>query len=338
MLPGLTIPVYAQGNDCLTGEDAYIRHIERGGIAYGSGEMRDAEREYTCAIQLRPDHPLAYNSRGRAREVLGLYDLAIEDYTVVLDLQPDYVAAYNNRGRIYYLQQQFGQAIADFNRAIEIDPTYALAYNNRGLVHLNIGHNDQAIADFEMAIELELDPIAWAYTNLGVTYNVLEEYGIAIEYFDAALNFDPGVAEAWRRRGDAYYALNQTENALESYQRYAEVAGDRAAPDVLERVRELESQQTAVQILPTIVIGLILVAFVIDALMRKRHQAREAAAVAEAPHTSAAPAVAEAVPDESQPPPQKRPSRRRLWALVATPLVVGAAVLARGLFNSGSEE
>lgn len=52
----------------------------------------------------------------------GSYDKAIKDYSKAIELKPDYALAYKNRATAYYNNGNSAQAIRDDNKAIEIDP------------------------------------------------------------------------------------------------------------------------------------------------------------------------------------------------------------------------
>ena len=100
----------------------------------GRMNLRIGSRSYasTCferAIELNPNFAEAYKYRGDARE-LDEYDSKIKDYTCAINLKPDYAAAYNARGLMYNHRLHYGNAkpedrnlaIADFQKAIQLDP------------------------------------------------------------------------------------------------------------------------------------------------------------------------------------------------------------------------
>ena len=60
------------------------------------------------------------------------HDRAIEDFNKAIQLNPDHALAYANRGVAYYYKGDYDCAIEDFNKVIQLNPDYALAYNNRG--------------------------------------------------------------------------------------------------------------------------------------------------------------------------------------------------------------
>ena len=77
------------------------------------------------------DH-VFYNNRGIDYGKKGEYDLAIKDFTKAVELKPDYAIAYNNRGAVYRGKGEYDLAIEDCSKAIQLKPDYAEPYSNRG--------------------------------------------------------------------------------------------------------------------------------------------------------------------------------------------------------------
>jgi tetratricopeptide (TPR) repeat protein len=80
---------------------------------------------------------------------------AINDLDLAIAIDPRSSLAYNNRGRARQLQGDLAAAVADYSRAIAIDPTNAFAYANRGLTRLQGGNAAQAESDFKRCLALE---------------------------------------------------------------------------------------------------------------------------------------------------------------------------------------
>ncbi len=91
---------------------------------------------------------------GHAHMKRGLYDRAISDFNKALEIDPEHAMAYNNRGNAYSAKGFFDLAISDFNKAIEINPRYADAYNNRGHAYYNKRKYDKAWEDVHKTQDL----------------------------------------------------------------------------------------------------------------------------------------------------------------------------------------
>ena len=95
--------------------------------------------------------------------------------------------------------------------------------DNEAVKHLTIGtqflrkgKNHQAISALTQAIEI--DPkYAEAYIKRGFAYYQLARYKEAIDDYTQTLSFNRYLADAYASRGDAYRALNDIPNAIADY-------------------------------------------------------------------------------------------------------------------------
>jgi formylglycine-generating enzyme required for sulfatase activity len=80
------------------------------------------------------------------------YNRAIKEFTRALDLKPDQASAYYYRGIVYYEKGDYDHAIEDFTEAIRLNPNYAQAYQKRGLAYNKKGQKIKAEKDLKKAI------------------------------------------------------------------------------------------------------------------------------------------------------------------------------------------
>lgn len=131
--------------------------------------------------------------------------------------------------------QQFDSAVAMMNsnnaagaeqafRALGTAyPAYSGALLNLGILQVKAGRLDEAEKTLRGAIER--NPSAAAYNQLGIVYRRLGRFKEADEAYQQALQIDPAYANALLNLGvlcDLY--LRQPQRALESYERYLQVA------------------------------------------------------------------------------------------------------------------
>jgi len=125
------------------GEPAYADVYLNRGIAYSEKGLHDlAIKDYTRAIELRPDDTRAYHNRGLAHSEKDLYDLAIKDYTRAIKLKPGSAQMYLDRSTAYvgltFCQGRFEAldlALQDCSKAIRLESDRAEAYSRRGLIY-----------------------------------------------------------------------------------------------------------------------------------------------------------------------------------------------------------
>ena len=75
-------------------------------------------------------------------------------YTLQIQRNPKDYEAYFNRGKAYQVLELYDLAVDDFSKAILINRNYAKAYHYRGVTYANLGNEKKAQEDFEKAREL----------------------------------------------------------------------------------------------------------------------------------------------------------------------------------------
>ena len=187
------------------------------GVAYGEkGEFDLAIKDYFSALKINPDFANAYNNRGYTYGEKGEIERAIKDLDRAIQIQQDFPHAYNNRGYAYYKKDEIDRAIQDFNKAIELDQDFAEAYSNRGAAYNKKGEANRAIEDLNVAIRLK-DDYVQAYINRAGAYWNKGEYNLAIKDCDAAIRLDKKCAEAYNQRGTVYVGRREYNRAIDDY-------------------------------------------------------------------------------------------------------------------------
>ena len=183
------------------------------GIDYGEeGEYDLAIKDFTKAIDLKPDYALAYNNRGAVYRSKGNHDLAIEDCNKAIQLKPDYAEPYSNRGSAYRNKGEIDRAIEDYDIAIQLKPNFVEAYYNRGLAYHEKGELDLAIKDYGKAIELN-PKLVHPYNNRGNAYRQKRYFDKAIEDCDKAIKLNPKLGLAYYIRGEVWLNLKEWDKA-----------------------------------------------------------------------------------------------------------------------------
>jgi tetratricopeptide (TPR) repeat protein len=216
------------------------------GLAYaGLGDYERAIDDYTISLAYNPENAGPYYNRGVAFYEQGKYELAVADYTRFLEIDPEYAPAYYSRALSLYWLGEYDKAIGDYSTAIEISPEDASAYVGRGNAYSMLDENELALVDYNTAILMGLDDEATerlAYFNRGTIYIRLKEYEKAEMDLMAARKIDPDHWDTYERLGYLYQVHAMFPQALEQYQRYLELVGEEADPEVLERIEELEDK------------------------------------------------------------------------------------------------
>ena len=199
----------------------------RGLSAMDKGDFDQAIKDFTTAIEIKPDFFGAYNNRGVAYREKHDFDTAIQNYDKAIEIKPDLADAYNNRGIAYGGKHDFDTAIQNYNKAIEIKPDLADAYNNRGIAYGEDRDFDTAIQNYDKAIEIK-PRLAEAYYGRGIVYREKRDFDTAIQDLTTAIEIKPDYADAYYNRGLAYSEKGDFDTAIQDLTTAIEIKPDYA--------------------------------------------------------------------------------------------------------------
>lgn len=154
----------------LTTNNQAAVYFNRGGVNLQVGNLEDAVLDFTQTVLLKPDHNLAWASRGIALRALGRGNQAISDFTQALEVgTPDNAEVYNLRGLAYKDSGEYGLAVADHTNALAIRPIWAFATRNRARAYFFMGRYTDSATDFAAAFDIERDPYTSIWRFLALT-------------------------------------------------------------------------------------------------------------------------------------------------------------------------
>ena len=119
--------------------NAELHYIQGMLFREDDARFRDALREFTRAVELRPDYAEARMALGIAQLAGGNYTEALQNFTVASQLAPGLVAVHLNLGDAYRATKQWQQAKRSFDKALQMDPNLAEAHFNLGLMYMSAG-------------------------------------------------------------------------------------------------------------------------------------------------------------------------------------------------------
>lgn len=98
-------------------DDYYKNGLEK----YEMKDFNGALSDFTIALEIKPDIPEAYYSRGLLYgKDLHKYKKAIKDFTKAIKLNPDYAEAFYNRGVTYRILDDMKKSCEDWHKAKEL--------------------------------------------------------------------------------------------------------------------------------------------------------------------------------------------------------------------------
>ena len=175
--------------------------------------------DFTRAMTLEPDLPLAVRKRADCYLLIRNYSLAIEDYDKFIRTHPRDAMAWVQRGNAFLKSGRTREAIRDFDRAQHLDAQLFDAKLGMAESLQRIKRLDEALTACQNAINLN-NSRSDGFSRLGAIYHDLCHYGLAIEEYGRAIQraeSEDLQAGYLYHRGIAYHELKQFELALEDF-------------------------------------------------------------------------------------------------------------------------
>ena len=107
--------------------DAYA-YINRAEVYHHKGDFDNAIKDYSAAIEKKPDEHKFYQQRAEAYRGKGDFDKAVADYSAQIKIVSFLLEAYRNRGVANFLKGDFKAAVTDLQRANRRPDAYAILY------------------------------------------------------------------------------------------------------------------------------------------------------------------------------------------------------------------
>ena len=222
--------------------------IEEGTRASYRGNLDEAAKFYTEAIELNPNNPKAYVARGstytgtvsvlkhkiedtpRFKRVKShgnsaetYYRLALEDFGKAIELNPNDAMNYAYRGNAHYTFGKYPQVLKDWDEALKIDSACLQVYIYRSMYYsFVLKDNKAALADLNKAIELNPDK-AGGYSMRSLCYKNAKQYKLALADINKTIELEPNEGHHYYSRGGLYLELGDYNRALEDFNKCFEL-------------------------------------------------------------------------------------------------------------------
>jgi tetratricopeptide (TPR) repeat protein len=198
------------------------------------GELAEARRMLTTAIDLRPGFAESYNALGRTLELEGRHEEAIEQYRRAVEINPRDLPAHYNWGNALRELGRFPEAEQQYRQALNIDPQDAPSQLNLAVTLTAQKRFEESLPHYEEA--LRLNPrYGLAHHNLALTLSALGRTEDAIRHMQQAVELDPAnhlprfyLALLWARQGNRREAVQHLQTIVQQ------------APDFRPAVQALE--------------------------------------------------------------------------------------------------
>lgn len=117
------------------------------------------------------------------------YNDAIAQYDKALESQEHREFYLNNRGYTYNLMGKYELGLQDFEEALKLNDSFAYALNNRGFSKIKLGFKEDGLKDLNASMKLD-DLNSYCYLNFGIYHFENMDYEKAQDYFLKAQELD----------------------------------------------------------------------------------------------------------------------------------------------------
>ncbi|PKM51270.1 MAG: hypothetical protein CVV02_07895 [Firmicutes bacterium HGW-Firmicutes-7] len=200
-----------------------LTYLNMGTLKSVLGNKNDALEWYDKAINLGNDDPGVYNAKGMVLIDLERCDDALNCFNSALEADPNFAYAFSNRASVYFIQGKLDIAMADISTALRIESNVPQFYIIQGQILSALDNSEEAIKVYSAAISI-WPGYAEAYFQRGNEYFKNEKFTDAI--FDFTFAKDYGLNEGYKGLGKAFRKIGQNEDAIVSFSKYLDVAGD----------------------------------------------------------------------------------------------------------------
>ena len=207
-------------------EDADI-HYRLGIVHFNGGNIPDALKELTAAVEIYHDDAAFHNALGLAYFAKGMNDDAIKHLKEAAKINEKFSDAHTNLSAVYLEKKEWDLAIAETRVAVD-DIFYAtpeFAYFNMGRAFYEKADYIKAEESYKKAIEVN-PKYALAYYNLGLTYMKMNKDKGAADMFGLAIKNVPNYVDAHYNLGLVLVKLKDKKGALNAFQEVIKLAPD----------------------------------------------------------------------------------------------------------------
>lgn len=145
---------------------------------------------YDAAIRRFPESHVLLSNRGYVLLVWELYEEALRNFSKALEIKPDYVHALALKAAAYEGLHEFAKAANTYRRVLQLEPGHAKAWNSLGVCLRELSNEEEAIQCYEKSIKSDpnfTDPLF----NLAALHSSRREYAKALLYVSRLLEIDP---------------------------------------------------------------------------------------------------------------------------------------------------
>ncbi len=195
------------------------------------GLYEPAYENYRTATQLRTNKPEYFSDAAQTAVRLKKYDAAIDDMNRAVRLDPYRLDFYLQRAGVFRAAKRYDEARNDLNFYFTYLPSDVKALYQMGVAETEAGNTTAGIEYFSMLIDKDKTSPDYFLARANA-YIKAGNYGPADEDLSQVLDLNPGLSDAWLKKGIVLHQLNDFENAC-YYWRKALTLGNKDASEYI---------------------------------------------------------------------------------------------------------
>lgn len=205
-------------------EDADI-HYKLGVVHLNEGNIPEALKELTSAVEKYPKDASYHNVLGLAYFAKGMHDDAIKHLREAVKINPGLSDARTNMAAVYLEKKEWDLAITEAKLALS-----DVFYTTPEFAYFNLGRAYYEKADYKAAEDSYKKAIAGnakylpAYNNLGITYMKMNRDKEAADILGLAVKIAPNYIDAHYNLGLASIKLKNKKTAQNAFQEVIKLA------------------------------------------------------------------------------------------------------------------
>jgi tetratricopeptide (TPR) repeat protein len=202
-------------------------YLQAGEEALKAGRYRDALEQLQKALDLKPQHDLAWERKASAHLALKEYDRALEACQQSLNIRSDNPSAWFTLGLVLDGLGRYQDEIKAYDNALKYQPRMRGAMLNKAATLFLMGSKEKALPVLDDLLRVYPDDET-IMTNRGIVLKSLGRSDEALEAFESVVARDPSHIEALTNRAALLVALGRGEEAVSAWKEA--VVADRKNP------------------------------------------------------------------------------------------------------------
>lgn len=155
----------------------------------GSQEQRQRARAALESVYYRSPANSVYQQALQSSRTKNT-TLAVRQFSLAIEIDPEYPLAYQGRAQAYWAERKHEEALADLNTLLQLDSKWPNAHSMRGQINNSLGRFEESLPDLNQAIELD-SKNSGLFASRGHAYSMLERFEPAEKDYRKALELDP---------------------------------------------------------------------------------------------------------------------------------------------------